>query len=165
MNRLGALLVIAAGFLLGLGGSRELGRTVRRREEFCWLLERIHCELEAFCCPLPELFAAMADGISGEGGALCRRISVGLSAPGGEPFFRVWATALEPVPRRERQILQPLGAVLGRYGVGEQLPAIALCRREMEQALKEARARRRDMGRVYIGLGTAGGLMLAVLLV
>ena len=165
MEWIGALMVAAAGLFLGLQGSRGLGETVRRREDLCWFLERLSCELEGFCTPLPELFSVL--GRTGEGtqGVLCRRVAEALFRPEGEPFEMVWPAALEDLPRREREILLPLGSVLGRYAVEAQLPAIGLCRREMEQALQEAKEHRRDMSRVYVGLGAAGGLMLAVLLV
>lgn len=164
MSWLGALLVTAAGFCMGLSGSRELGNTVRRREQLCWLLERLAGELESFNSPLPELFGALEHSFDGELRLLCRHVAEGITGA-VEPFGLIWAGALAYLPRLERQMLLPLGSVLGRYGTAEQLPAIFRCRREMERALQEARDRRRELGRVYIGLGTAGGLMLAVLLI
>lgn len=165
MSWLGAFLVTAAGFFMGFSGCRELGNTVRRRGQLCWLLERLAGELESFCSPLPELFGALEGNFEDDCAGLCRRVREMLSCPEGESFGEIWAGALACLPRRERQILLPLGSVLGRYGAAEQLPAIFRCRREMERALQEARDRRRELGRVYIGLGTAGGLMLAVLLI
>ena len=165
MEWLGALMVAGAGVLWGLLRAGELEKAVRRREEFCWLLERLSGELEGFCPPLPELFFRLGNLCAGRSGELCRRAAEYLRAPEREPFEAVWARVSEPLPPRERQILLPLGSVLGRSSVETQLPAIALCRREMEQALGEARARKRELSRVYIGLGTAGGVMLAVLLV
>lgn len=165
MEWLGALMVAGAGVLAGLLGAGELEKTVRRREELCWFLDRLSGELEGFCRPLPELFGHLGAVCTGKSGELCRRVAECLAAPERDAFETVWHRSLEHCPRRERQILLPLGSVLGRSAVETQLPAIALCRREMERALSEAREKRRDMSRVYIGLGTAGGVMLAVLLI
>ncbi len=165
MDWLGALMVAGAGILFGLLGVGEMEKTVRRREELCWFLERLSGELEGFCRPLPELFAYLGGLCAGKSGELCRRTAESLLAPERESFEHIWAGASEPFPRRERQILRPLGSILGRSAVDQQLPAIALCRREMERALEEARERKRELSRVYIGLGTAGGVMLAVLLI
>ena len=165
MEWLGALMVACAGAVFGLLGAGELEKTVRRREELCWFLDRLSGELEGFCRPLPELFGYLGTLCTGKSGELCRWAAECLLAPEREPFEVVWERASEHLPRRERQILLPLGRVLGRSSVETQLPAITLCRREMERALSEAREKRRDMSRVYIGLGTAGGVMLAVLLI
>ena len=72
--------------------------------------------------------------------------------------------ALGELPDRERDILLPLGQVLGRYGAQEQMRALTLCRRDMERARDEARARVRERGSVYAGLSAAAGAICAVLL-
>lgn len=165
MRLLGVLVLAAAGAALGAGKAAELARTVKRREEFCWFLERLRSELEGLQSPLPELFSSLAAACAGEGGRLCAAVCRGFSASDGRLFSEIWSAALGGVSRRERELLMPLGTVLGRGPVDTQLPVIGLCRREMELALREARTRRQDVGRVYIGLGAAGGLVLAVLLV
>ncbi len=165
MRLLGALMVTAAGAALGLLKARELGRTAKRREELCWFLECLSCELEGLLSPLPELFATLSGRCGGEGKTLAGMVTEGFSSPERASFGAIWASALTGYPRREREILLRLGDVLGRGAVEMQLPVIALCRREMELSLREAAKHRREMSRVYIGLGTAGGMMLAVLLI
>jgi stage III sporulation protein AB len=71
---------------------------------------------------------------------------------------------METLETQEREILAPLGAVLGCYGVSEQLAAVALCSRQMEDALSQAQQALQERGRMYMSLSAVGGLMLAILL-
>ena len=162
---LGAALLVLCGGVLGLGGLKRL------REELAFLrsmdgaLGIMAAEIELCARPLPELFATLSGRCGGEGKTLAGMVTEGFSSPERASFGAIWASALTGYPRREREILLRLGDVLGRGAVEMQLPVIALCRREMELSLREAAKHRREMSRVYIGLGTAGGMMLAVLLI
>lgn len=164
MSIAGAILVTAAGLLAGLLAADRLRACARRREGLCHMLSLIEFELSRFRTPLPALFAGLSQTLSGACGALCRQVAEGLAEPEGRSFSDVWAAETARLAPREREILGPLGQVLGRYGAEEQLAAVGLCRRDMERALEEARAAVGEKGRIYIGLSTAGGLMLAVLL-
>lgn len=161
MRVLGALAVAAAGLLLGIRSAEELRRREKLVRELCLFLERLRCELEELRSPLPELFASLGEG-DGTLAPLWRVLSEGLFR--GESFGPLWTGVMEALPRREGEILARLGSVLGRYGVSELIPVLDRCRRELELSLEEASRRRRELSRVYIGLGAAGGMMLAVLL-
>lgn len=164
MRLMGAALLSLAGLLLGLGAVRELRADIRRREELCRMLEGMAFELERFHTPLPELFDILSRQTGGAAHILCRNIREGVSELGRVRFSEIWSQGLEALPTVEREILCPLGSVLGRYGTEQILPALENCRREMERAKAAAGTRAEENGRVYIGLCTAGGLMLAVVL-
>ena len=164
MRLMGGALVALAGLMLGLISAGALRKEARRRAELCWLLESMAYELERFRAPLPELFYSLARQTEGAAADFCRDVLALLPELGRSSFSELWSRALAPLPPRERTVLSPLGAVLGRYGTEELLAATALCRREMEQARREAAVRAEKNGRVYIGLCAAGGLMLAVAL-
>lgn len=165
MRLTGALLLVLAGLLAGLGAAGEMKKTVCRREELCLLLERVAYELERFRTPLPELFSALARHEEGAARALCRGVESRISELGRVSFEEIWRDGIAFLPPEERHILAGLGSVLGRYGAEQQLPALASCRRDMETALGKARARASELGRVYIGLCTGGGVLAAVLLI
>lgn len=165
MGLMGVALLALAGLLGGFGAARGLENTVSRRAALCRMLAGMAWELERFQTPLPELFSALAARTDGVGQVICLTLSRAISRVGEEPFDVLWRQAVGFLPEAERQCVLPLGAVLGRYGAGQQVAALESCRREMEQALEEARRRSRELGRIYIGLCTAGGLMLGVLLV
>lgn len=164
MRLLGAALVVLAGVLMGLQRAAELRRAVQGRAALCRMLEGLSYELGRFRTPLPEVFSSLCAQCGGEALTLCRAVSESLS--GEQPVFSsAWAEGLSLVPPRERDILAPLGSVLGRYGTEEQLPALERCRREMEELLSEGRERLRERSGVCVGLWTAAGLMAAVVLI
>lgn len=165
MRLTGALLLVLSGLLGGLGAAGELKKTVRRREELCRLLVRMACELERFRTPLPELFSALAKQEEGAVRALCCGVESRVSELGRVSFEEIWRGSIVFLPPDERQILAGLGTVLGRYGAEQQLSALESCLRDMEVLLDKARARGSELGRVYIGLCTGGGILAAVLLI
>lgn len=165
MRLTGAVLLTAAGLLAGVTARAAMDARVRRMTELLELLELLDLELGRFRTPMPALFAALSERARGAGAALCRRVGSGLETLGEQPFSDIWAGALADLPTPERDILIPLGTVLGRYGAEEQLMVLERCRRELEQARDEAAAALREKGRMAVGLGAAGGAALAVLLI
>lgn len=165
MRFLGAGLLVLAGLLMGLQKAAALQRDVERRAAFCRMLEGLSYELGRFRTPLPEAFSALSGQCAGEARALCAVVRDGFfrSSPGA--FSDIWAGGLAAVPPAEREILVPLGNVLGRYGTEEQLSALDHCRRDMEELLAQGQTRLREQGRVSVGLWTAAGLMTAVVLI
>lgn len=163
MNLLGAALLTAAGLLCGLLAGAQLRDRLRQRRELCRMLSLMEFELERFRTPLPELFASLAGRLSGQAGALCARAASGLT-DAGSPFSAVWREAVSGLDAREREILLPLGAVLGRYGAAEQTAAVSAARGELCRLRDETAAQIGEKSRVYAGVFTAGGLLLAVLL-
>lgn len=164
MRLMGAALVCLAGLLLGLGAAGELRADIRRREDLCRMLEGMTFELERFRTPLPELFDTLSRQTGGAAHALCRSVAEAAAELGRVSFSEIWSRGLEMLPAAEGEILRPLGSVLGRYGTEQILPALETCRREMERARAAACVRAEKNSRVYIGLCTAGGLMLGVVL-
>ena len=164
MRLTGAALLTGAGLLAGLLAARALGAKARRREELCRLLALLAYELGRFHTPMPALFAALSAQSEGAGKELCRRMENGLTFLGEKTFSQIWTEALVYLPERERDILKPLGQVLGRYGTEEQLRSADACLRAMEQARDEAAVAAREKSRLYIGLSAAGSAALSVLL-
>lgn len=165
MRLFGAALVVLAGVLMGLQRLERLRRDVQRRTALCRMLEGLSYELRRFRTPLPEAFSALCAQSEGAALHLCGTVSGLLSRSEPMVFSEAWARALEQVPLREREILSPLGGVLGCYGTEEQLSALDRCRRDMERLLSEGRDCLRERGRVCVGLWAAAGLMTAVVLI
>lgn len=163
MKLMGAALLTAAGLLCGLMVAAGLRSRLRAQRSLCRMLAVMGFELERFCTPLPELFASLSERLEGEAAALCRRTAAGLAA-GGRPFAAVWSAAISVLPEAERGILAPLAEVLGRYGAQEQCAAVLTAEAELGGLRDGTAARLREKSRLYTGLFTAGGLLLAVLL-
>ena len=164
MRLTGAALLVLAGLLAGIGAAADLGAAVRRREGLRLMLERMAFELERFKTPLPELFDLLGGQLEGEAGALCRYAAQALAGPAKPAMADIWARAVSALPPAEREVLMPLGHVLGRYGADEQRRALESARTAMEQAEAQARQTLRRSGRMYVGVPAAAAAMLAVLL-
>ncbi len=129
---------------------------------FSVLLERLTMELTRFKTPLPELFSALAEELSGPAGRFCWTVAAGLAA--GMEMSVLWRRAAEPLPGELRELLLPLGTVLGRYGAEEQAACAALVRERLSRRREERERNLRDRTRVRLGVFSAGGALLAVLL-
>ena len=162
MRLLGGALLAVTGLWCGLLASAQLRRSAARCADWCGMLELISFELNRFRTPLPELFASLAERLTGPPGALCSRAAAGLQA--GLGFRAVWRGALHDLPAAEREILLPLGEVLGSFGAEEQTAGLDAALFRMRSLERERTEALRDRTRVCVGVCSAGGLLLAVLL-
>lgn len=165
MRVVGAGLLVLAGLLTGLQKAAGLQKDVERRGDLCRMLEGLAYELGRFRTPLPEVFSLLSDQCAGEAKTLCTAVRDGFSCSAPGAFSAIWENGLAAVPPTEREILVPLGSILGRYGTVEQLSALDRCRRDMEELFTLGQTRLREQGRVSVGLWTAAGLMTAVVLI
>ncbi len=162
MKLLGGFLIAAAGVWSGFLAAGKLSASAARCGSWCRMLELLSFELVRFLTPLPELFASLAERLDGAAGETCGSVAEDLRT--GLGFRAAWRSATENVPREERELLLPLGDVLGRFGAEEQAACADAVRERMNGLWK---SRRRELGRrsrVCVGVGSALGLMLAVLL-
>ena len=162
MRLLGGALLAASGVLCGALSARELRRELAVLDGFLALLDRLSMELARFKTPLPELFSLLAGELDGPASELCRTAAAGLAA--GLPLSPLWRRAAEPLPPELREILLPLGPVLGRYGAEEQAESVLAARERLKNLREEKRRGLRDRTRVRLGVCAAGGALLAVLL-
>jgi stage III sporulation protein AB len=169
MRLLGALLLVCACTLLGLG---QAGKLIRRRAclaETVDLLRAIDAELKNGAVPIPEIFAALesrpADNLRG----FIQALNAGMSDFGRESLAELWRGCVlnESGPAlsvHQRQELCRVGDYLGRYAESEQSGALAVCIARLEDSLQRAGRRAREGVRLYTGLGLSFGLMLAAVL-
>ena len=57
-----------------------------------------------------------------------------------------------------------LGAVIGRYDVAQQRPALAAAGRRLEEHMLQAEEEKRRLGRMWSVLGVSAGLLAVVML-
>ncbi len=162
MRLLGCAMLSVSGVLCGILSAGELRRELRELDGFALLLSRLSMELSRFKTPLPELFSSLTGELTGPASGFCRSIASGLSA--GEEFSVLWRRAGETLPPALWEIFGPLGSVLGRYGAEEQTAGILAARDLLSKLREEKRLALRDRMRVRLGVCSAGGFLLAVLL-
>ena len=163
MRLVGCVLLAGAGVWSGLLAARYVSEEVGRCGMWCRMLELMAFELERFRTPLPDLFASLSVQLDGVPRQVCEAVSTKVMAEPAE-LRAVWQGETGGLPLLEREILQPLGDVLGRFGAEEQSAALITARERMD-ALRQTRQNElRDKRKIRFGLCSAGGILLAVLL-
>lgn len=163
MTALGAALLAASGLLAGVTGVRALQRQSYRAGTLLRLLLLIRFELERFRIPFPVMFSSLTDRTEGAAKELCERAALILRAEDIR-FRDAWTYACGSLSRQERDIMLPLGEVLGRYGAEEQLAALSAAEARMREYADGLRGSMGENSRLWLGLCSACGLLAAVLL-
>ena len=79
---------------------------------------------------------------------------------------QIWREALdelEPIDPEGRQCMQPLGDILGGYGVHEQIQGVETARSRLDMVRAERCERAKRQGKIYSVLGVTGGCFLILL--
>ena len=165
---LGAALVVAGCGALGLCAVARLEGRVRDLGELAAGLDALQRELGWRLSPLPDALEGAARSVHGPSAEFFARCAQRARSPDGQAFQEVWRDGLTAAPLRlkpeDRALLDRLGPVLGRYDGDSQRLALedgAAALRSQQGAAADDRSR---LGRVYGVLGTAAGLLTAILL-
>lgn len=79
-----------------------------------------------------------------------------------------WSGALEsaglPLTQEERRTVAALGAVIGRYDVSQQRPALEAARSRLEEQMARAEEEKGRLGRMWSVLGVSAGVLAVVML-
>ena len=168
LRLLGAVLLTGGAGALGFGAAARLNRHVRTLRLLTEALERMERELSFRLTSLPELFTLLAGHIAPPVGKFFAYCRDSLCRLGDERLEDLWRSALADsdldLEGEERQVLETLGGILGRYDGEGQTQALALARAQLEQCLEAAVAERARMGKVYGALGLAAGAFLVIVL-
>lgn len=151
---------------------RAVGRLGERAELLRGLqgtVSYLEEELSFRHTPLPRLFAYLGQSRRKPIGSFFQAVLRELETAGTSSFQQCWEKAVrEELPwlkEEERQTLEELGEVLGRYDAQTQAKALELAGRRLADAYLEAQAQRQRLGKVYLALGAAGGLVTVLVLI
>lgn len=166
---IGGALIFAA-FLLGALVCLRLRRQrTDTLNQLCTALDRAEGELSLRGLPLPRLFELLSKCSTGAAGFFFSELSQSMDRLGEEDFHTLWLRAAEKclaaLRQPEREEIDRLGGVLGRYGLTEQLSAIRACSAELRRALDCARQDYPRSRRLLLGMASAAGAMLIILLI
>lgn len=166
---LGAALVVAGCAALGLAGVARLEGRVRDLAELTAGLDALRRELGWRLAPLPDALDTAARAARGPAAQFFTRCAQGAGTPDGQVFQAVWRDSLSAVPLRlgpeDRDLLERLGPVLGRYDGDSQRLALEEAVAGLRALGGEAADDRKRLGRVYGVLGMTAGLFAAILLI
>ena len=165
----GAALLTGGATALGFGAVRHLDRRVQDLNQMSAGLAVIQREMAWRITPLPELLTRAAGETKGSVSDFFRLCSVGARHLNGRPFCRIWQQGLEAAELRiepaDREAVEQLGGILGRYDGESQQRALEQARARLEEQRKQAVDQRSRMGKVYGTLGMTAGVFLMILLI
>ncbi len=165
---LGAVLLIAGGGALGLGAVARLDGRVRDLGELAAGLDALQRELGWRLSPLPQALNTAVRTTHGPAADFFARCAQGAERGDGKSFQEVWREGLTVVPLRlkpeDRTFMERLGSVLGRYDGESQRLALEDAAAGLRSLQGAAADDRNRLGRVYGVLGTAAGLLTAIVL-
>lgn len=164
---MGAVLVAAGCAWVGFQVSEGMRRRVAELRELARGLALVERELELWAPPLPQLMERAAAHSRGAAQRLFRACYQGLDRLDREDFPTLWRRLVEEERSwrgEERELLVPLGELLGRYDGPAQRDGVAAVRARLEELADRAQADCRRQGRVYRALGLSGGAFLVILL-
>ena len=159
----GALMVMLGGLCLGICGAAELRARARATESALLGLRALEREI---CGRLTPLSEAAKNAAASAGTPLMGVFAAELEQRGGEHAAECWAFAAASagLSSRARQIIAPLGPVLGRYDAEEQRKAFTDTIARLAETSGEEREKSRTLGRVSVAMGAGGGLLVVILL-
>lgn len=161
-------MIVAAFLYAGLTLVKSKREHLHTLRELCTALWALHAELNTRCSSLPEAIDTLRAG-KGKCGDFFGCVREDLGRLGERTFSEIWSAAAEhtlsPCSADEKAALTALGHTLGAYTLQEQLAAIELCRKKLENNCAAAEKELADYSRSCLGICSALGIILSVILI
>lgn len=168
MKVIGACVVMLASLCFGLQIQRDRKRRTRCLSTLTEALQLLTGELATNRTPLPELMNWTAKHTQGQASSFFRSMASAFSRLGSESFYELWHRAamdcLTDLSSDNRDEVMAVGKQLGRVELSKQLAALEGCRNTLMQSLEREEKLFQKEKRISIGLPSALGAMLTILL-
>ncbi len=170
MKIIGALFLVAACTLFGVGQARKLYFRQSCLEGVLDSLRFMEAELKNGAVPIPDIFEVLQKLPDTKLKSFFAELNGKMNSFGEESLANIWSDAALndqsiSLSDRQRQELCRVGNYLGRYSENEQSEAIDACILHLEDELKRTSVKAREGAKLYTGLGLTAGLMLAAVLI
>jgi stage III sporulation protein AB len=170
MKIIGALFLVAACTLFGVGQARKLYFRQSCLEGVLDSLRFMEAELKNGAVPIPDIFDILQKLRDTRLKSFFSGLNEKMNSFGEESLADIWGDAALhdqsiSLSDRQRQELGRVGNYLGRYSENEQSEAIDACILHLETELTRTAVKAREGAKLYTGLGLTAGLMLAAVLI
>ena len=170
MQRIVGACVIMGSFLyIGINIVNIKKEKINALREMIRALRQLHAELNAKLLPMPEIADRLSKTKGKYAPVFFSQISDELIHLGEISFGEIWRNAadksLDCIGNQEKDELKRLGNMLGAYELEEQLNAILLCCTFLEEKLDNYEKNLNEQGKTYIGICSALGVLVAVVLI
>lgn len=168
MKWVGSFLVLFSSVFCSLRYLRDKRLQIRDLNELCDGIALMAGELELHCAPLPDLMAFCA----GRTRHNCRKffscLSNGDALLGKKSFSELWENAASlcfaSLSGAELDEIKRLGTILGRTELSKQVSMLETCRGALLDKLRREESAYIENRKLSLGLSTALGALLIVVL-
>lgn len=169
MNYIGAILLVAAGFYMGLSRARDQRIKVKTLRGVCLMLELIKSEICSRRTPMDELFAYLSYSGTVEIREFADSMRKKLRFLNEKAFSQLWCEAVERhlgnLPQDCLGTVCELGSSLGRYDADMQASAIERAQKTLSARLSVLETNLKADEKMYIALGCGVSLIAALVLI
>lgn len=168
LHIIGKILLLGGMSACGLFYALRLQKRVSCLREILLAVERLERELFFALLPVEELLRKMGESAHG----MARRFFGGCEQRfhkrGEERLEDIWVSEMKagylPLEEEDLNILQEVGAVLGKYDGDSQKLALERIYGRLEEVLSKAKERSARQSKVYGILGVAAGVFCVIML-
>lgn len=169
MNIIGAMLIMFSCTAAGIMKARSLSELDKTYGTLIAVLTLIKSEIATLSAPLDVTLGRAAGSANGDVGRFMSQVRRDFEKLGEDSFCGIWCSAardnLQGLSERALSAVEELGASLGRYDGAMQCAAIDRCINEMSLEQQNLRLLLGANKRMYIGVGGAMGLIIAIVLI
>ena len=169
MNIVGVILIIFGCTAAGIKKARSLSELDRTYSELISALSLIKSEISSRASPLDEVLHTVAGTADGAVGRFVICVRDDFPNLGEEPFCCIWSKAaescLDGLSERALTAVKALGSSLGKYDGSMQCASLDRCISELSSEQKALREMLSANRRMYVGIGAASGLIIAIVLI
>lgn len=165
---IGAVLVMAGTVGLAWREVERLGERVEVLRGLQGAVAYLEEELAFRFTPLPQLLEQLSQNRQGAVGAFFGNVGKKMEQ-GDVPLRQGWRQGVEQtlsmLKDEEQKTVAELGEVLGQYDAKTQVQTLKLTGERLAGAYIAAQEERGRLGKVYLALGVAGGLVTVLVLI
>jgi stage III sporulation protein AB len=170
IKALGSVLLIGGAALIGIFASGEIAVRSRSLDGFLKALEIMRAEIGESLVPVSELMEKLSKQTPSP---VCDFFAECAREKRENPesaFFLIWSKALSRadylrLSANEKDVIEELGAFLGRYSLDAQLKAIEKSARRLGSLALVAANDKKRLGKLYAKLGVIGGMAVTIILI
>ena len=168
MNWLGAVIIVAACTVIGINKACSLGNTEKCYAALISMLEIAKGEICTRRAPMDEVFTVLEEGAAKQVRPFVSAAAAQLAALGEHSFAEIWCGCadkyLQQLSPASLAAVKSLGGSLGRYDAEMQCAAIERCMAVLSQEQQIFSSNLSENKRMYIGIGSGTGLIIAIML-
>jgi stage III sporulation protein AB len=169
MNLIGAMLIMLGCAAAGIMKAHGLGELDKTYSSLISALMLMKSEISSRASALDDVMNVARSSAAGDTARFIGTVIENFSILGEKSFCTIWSSAaescLQSISQRSLSAVKVLGGSLGKYESAMQCAAIGRCIDELSAEQKSLRETLGTNKRMYIGIGGAAGLIIAIVLI